>query len=170
MSRWMLRASWLLALLLALALVTTIARIASGGVLDPPGAPAPTMKTLDDVPPSWGQTLSASGADACATDRFRCVLSGAGVLDLETGLVWERAPNTLLPTQDWAPAMNLCTSRLAGGRYGWRLPTVVEFKSLIQDGQLAPALPAGHPFDVTGLESEIFWTATIDASNAGRDN
>src|SRR3954467_14198402 len=38
---------------------------------------------VDVIPPAWSQTLPAA-------ERFQLVLGGAGVLDKETGLVWEK--------------------------------------------------------------------------------
>ena len=48
-----------------------------------------------------------------------------------------------------------------GGRKGWRLPSVHEMASLVDPNASNPALPLGHPF--ANVQSEIFWTATIDA-------
>jgi hypothetical protein len=56
------------------------------GSLEPAGPPASTMKTLDEVPPTWSQTLPTAV-------RFVAVLGGAAILDRETGLVWESAPD-----------------------------------------------------------------------------
>jgi Protein of unknown function (DUF1566) len=57
------------------------------------------------------------------------------VLDKNTGLVWEQAPGTT--TRLWAQAGRYCINKSVGGTRGWRLPSVIELKS-IQD----PSLPA----------------------------
>ena len=41
----------------------------------------------------------------------------------------------------------------------WRLPNIRELQSLVDYGQVDPALPAGHPF--TGvLDLEHYWSST----------
>jgi hypothetical protein len=90
----------------------------------------------------------------------------AAVLDRETGLVWERTPITeTLPAASPADtsadyAAIDCMLRKVGGRYGWRLPTMQEFNSLVDDTQI-PALPSGNPF-VNTIGS--FWSATASPS------
>src|SRR5262245_29501247 len=54
--------------------------------LDPPGPPAPTMKTLDELQPVWNRVLPDN-------DRFQLVMGDVAVLDKETGLVWQRVPS-----------------------------------------------------------------------------
>jgi quinol-cytochrome oxidoreductase complex cytochrome b subunit len=56
------------------------------GDMEPSGVPGPTMKTLDEIPPSWHQILPAS-------ERFEVVMGGGAVLDKETGLVWAKDAN-----------------------------------------------------------------------------
>ena len=108
--------------------------------------------------PSWDQTLPASTRFIVLTN-----LNSQAVLDRETGLVWERAPSTtflpLIPASNeftTATAVGRCALLKVGGRYGWRLPTIQELHSLIDDTQ-DPALPAGNPF--TGI-SGSYWTST----------
>jgi len=106
--------------------------------------------------PSWDQTLPSNV-------RF-IVLSNFGnaaVLDRETGLVWEKAPQTATAT--WELARFLCASKGVGGRQGWRLPTFVELTSLIDPsvGSPGPLLPPGHPF--VNVESANYWSATTNA-------
>src|SRR5262245_58875627 len=52
------------------------------------------------------------------------------VLDLETGLVWERTPS--LTQFKWLPdAAMQCLNRTTGGRKGWRVPSIFELSTLI---------------------------------------
>src|SRR5262249_24501235 len=111
--------------------------------------------------PSWDQTLPASM-------RF-IVLSNFGsaaVLDRETGLVWEQSPAVQVTA--WQDAVDHCITLDAGGRRGWRLPTIQELASLLSSSG-AP-LPAGHPFN---LFAAYFWSATTainDPNNAWISN
>src|SRR5437016_8649313 len=74
--------------------------------------------------PSWDQTLPSS-------TRFIVLsnLNSVAVLDRETGLVWEQSPST--STLSWDGAQNHCNTLRAGGRLGWRLPTLQELASLV---------------------------------------
>ena len=122
------------------------------GSLEPSAGPGPTMKTLDEIPPTWSQKLSAA-------QRFVIVLDGAAVLDKETGLVWEKSPSTAMI--NWHSAIYYCYNKTLGGRKGWRLPTIQELASLIDTTQSNPALPNGHPF--LNVQSNTFWSSTADA-------
>lgn len=140
--------------------VLVLATPVVAGDLNPPGPPAPTMKTLDQIPPTWDQTLPASNSttpDGCNSGRFKCVLEGTAVLDKETGLVWEKSPDT--NTRDLVNAQWHCMQKTVGGRKGWRLPTIEELASLVSPGASNPALPAGHPF--TGVQNSLYWSSTV---------
>jgi Protein of unknown function (DUF1566) len=167
------------------AIIAILASRASAGPLDPPGAPASTMHTLGDTPPSWDQVLdSTNGAPGggppgsvpagCNSDRFKCVMVYKtcitftctvypAVLDEETGLVWQRSPDTITTT--WGEAVVDCTDIATdGNRGGWRLPTMAELSSL-WDGS-GKTLPAGNPFtNVQTAPGASYWTSTelVDA-------
>ena len=133
------------------------------GDLNPPGAPAPTMKTLDQIPPTWDQTLPSDNSttpDGCNSGRFKCVMGygGPAVLDKETGLVWERSPDTT--KRPWTEAQYQCMQKNLGGRYGWRLPTIQELASLVGPVANGVALPAGHPF-INVKTDNPYWSNTI---------
>jgi hypothetical protein len=101
------------------------------------------------VSSSWDRTLPAHA-------RF-IVLSnftGQAVLDRETGLVWERSPEST--RRNLRQAASACHNKAVGGRKGWRLPAIAELSSLVDPGQADPALPAGHPFSNVQFNVPIF--------------
>jgi hypothetical protein len=87
--------------------------------------------------------------------------SGEGVLDHETGLVWQRVPS--VTTFSYGDADYWCRTTKIGERYGWRLPLASEIMTLIDDTQ-TDSLPPGHPFTIT--TDVYYWTQTPDATNA----
>jgi hypothetical protein len=121
-----------------IAAVMFLPGLISAGSLEPSTAPASTMKTLDEIPPTWSQTIAGS-------ERFDLVLGGAGVLDKETGLVWEQSPSNTYYT--WYDALAHCYELEVGGRKGWHLPTIEQLASLEDTTMFDPSLPSGHPFD-----------------------
>ena len=143
------RKRWLW-LLTALVIPVGYAGIAITGNLEPSGAPGSTMRTLEELQPSWSKKITD------ASKRFETVLDGAAVLDKETGLVWEKSPDTT--TRTWADAIVYAYQKTVGGRKGWRLPTVEELASLVDTTQMNPALPSGHPF--INVQSGIYWSST----------
>jgi hypothetical protein len=123
----------------------------------PPAAQENLKSKIDLIPPSWSQVLPVA-------ERFQLVMSGAAVLDKETGLVWERSPSA--GNFLWDAALFHClTDTQVGGRKGWRLPKIEELASLVDPTQEDPALPAGHPFaNIQVLDGGPYWSAT---SNPG---
>lgn len=112
----------------------------------------------------WDQKLPAR-------QRFAVLaaFNNEAVLDKETGLVWEKSPQTA--PSNWNKARGACLRNVTGGRQGWRLPSIVELTSLL-DPSLAPVptggllLPVGHPF--TNLFSGNYWSATTFAEDPTR--
>jgi hypothetical protein len=102
--------------------------------------------------------------------RFKLVLDDEAVLDRETGLVWERSPDT--QNRSWVHqtsgmATTVCTIREVGGRFGWRLPAIEELASLVDADNSYPALPTGHPFENVQPNGR-YWSATTIVSDTSR--
>lgn len=84
--------------------------------------------------PSWDQKLDVA-------NRFIVLLNwrSEAVLDRETGLVWERTPQTWEEAtlngtvrNTWDSARMHCIEKSVGGRRGWRLPAISELASLME--------------------------------------
>jgi hypothetical protein len=82
--------------------------------VDTSGNPVATMKTLDQIPPTWGQKIPCTSTSNCP--RFEIVMDGEAVLDKETGLIWERTPFNVC--EDWYHAQWSCNYSYAGQRRG----------------------------------------------------
>lgn len=146
------------------------------GSLEPSDPPAPTMQSLDVIPPTWSEKLDSTNGstqplfEGCGSSRFECVMSTGSpiplpraVLDRETGLVWERSPQS--GTQSWTASVIDCVLHTTGGRRGWRSPTIEELASLTDPGQSDPALPPGHPF--LNVTEDSYWSSTTSAYQTG---
>ena len=97
------------------------------------------------------------------------------VTDNLTGLIWLKDANCTDAvggiTRDggllnWSSALAWCNN-LAHGRCGltdasergdWRLPNIIELKSLVDHSRHDPDLPGGHPF--TNVQSVWYWSST----------
>jgi hypothetical protein len=95
-----------------------------------------------------------------SASRFVTAFTGA-VLDKNTGLVWEQAPNTGVSV--WANATTYCGNKNVGGTRGWRLPAVAELASLIDPSLPAPFVPAGV---FTNIQSDGYWSASTRADSS----
>jgi hypothetical protein len=132
------------------------------GVIMLAGAPSLAQAATSNGPyyaePAWDQKLAPATRFIVLTDW-----NSEAVLDRETGLVWEQAPETAPAV--WSFARVVCSRKTVGGRFGWRLPSVYELASLMDPTQSNPALPLGHPF--TNVQSE-YWSATTSAVDPTR--
>jgi Protein of unknown function (DUF1566) len=97
--------------------------------------------------------------------RFKLLkqFGNEAVLDKETGLVWERTPDST--TVNWGTAEINCVTIPIGGRRGWRLPTIWELMSLSDPSADNPSLTPGHPFDNISTVDN-YWSSTTDPSDA----
>jgi hypothetical protein len=95
-----------------------------------------------------------------SASRFTTAFPGA-VLDRNTGLVWEQAPDATVRV--WSSileplgARNYCVNKNVGGTRGWRLPSVAELESLIDPSLPAPFVPASV---FSGVLLAHYWSAT----------
>ncbi len=113
----------------------------------------------DKQTPSWDKALQVS-------QRFvvLAAFNGDAVLDKETGLVWEKSPQSAAVSS--SNARLACANKAIGGRKGWRLPALPELTSLVDPSVASPgpALPPGHPFQA--VQSANYWSASAHADNA----
>ena len=96
-------------------------------------------------------------APKCRPARYS-VQAGGLVLDEATGLTWQR---TLDPgSYAWGDAKTYCASLGAG----WRVPSLTEAQTIIDEGKEAPAFDA----DVfPNTPTTDFWTSTPKADGSG---
>jgi hypothetical protein len=125
---------------------------------------------VEQMPLARDKQLVANDGSSCSSSRFTCVMlnvtcnpncffSYEGVLDRETGLVWQRDWN-LNGGSNWAPAQDTCLQLLLGNRRGWRAATLAEMATLMDSSVVNPfpSLPDGHPFQNTSFGT--YWTST----------
>ena len=102
-----------------------------------------------------GQVDDAGRADAGGTASWRYEVRNGSVYDTKTKLTWQRDVPT--PAAAWIAARDYCGSLdLDGG--GWRLPSVSELQTLIDETTSDPAV------DLTafpGTPSDYFWTSSV---------
>ena len=103
--------------------------------------------------PAWDQKIAPDTRFLVLTNW-----NSEAVLDIETGLVWERSPATT--THTWNVARQECASRTTGNRKSWRLPSVHELASLVHPAQQNPTLPPGNPF--LTVQPAFYWSATTN--------
>ena len=109
--------------------------------------------------PAWDRTIPAVKRFVVLAD-----FNNDAVLDRETGLVWEKSPETTMHAWTGSDVAQACGNKNVGGRKGWRLPSIQELASLIDPTVVppGPTIPAGHPF--TNVQSATYWSATTVAA------
>lgn len=148
---------WLNAAAIAVLLTIVALALSQAGPLEPSAPPGPTMKTLDEIPPTWSLILPPE-------QRYVVVMNGQAVLDKETGLVWERAPRRR--ESNWASAFSHCEITTTGDRLGWRLPSIQEAKSLGVKGVFEDAAPFDLDCADDACYSGGYWSSTTVVSDS----
>jgi hypothetical protein len=151
--------------ILVLALVTAsialglfLTGLIGAGELEPSDLPGSTMKTLDEIPPTWSQLLPID-------ERFERVMNSEAVLDKETGLTWA-ANADIFGGLTWQNAIDTCADLSLGGRKGWRLPAREELASLVDPSQTSPAVPPGYEYFFRNVRSGGYWSSTTYESDS----
>lgn len=156
--------------------------LASGGLgVTPAGAQKSTLQQqLQQISDKLDQILAATKGNGGAAEdnhtlrwdqalpvaqRFVTLtaFNSDAVLDNETGLVWEKSPQSTAVAS--SSARLTCANKAIGGRKGWRLPSLSELASLVDPSVASPGptLPAGHPF--LAVQSANYWSASAHAEN-----
>ena len=182
-------------LMLATAIGSIVLAAALAGDMEPPGPPAPTMVTLQEIYDLIQSHGSTGGARVAKTGQTSCwdasgtpiACAGTGqdgeyqagisvcprftdkgdgtVKDNLTGLIWLKNAGCM-GYSTWTDALSGAAGLASGScdltdgsaAGDWRLPNVKELQSLIDFGQVSPALPPGHPF--SGVHSDHYWSST----------
>ncbi|MCP9438741.1 MAG: DUF1566 domain-containing protein [Nitrospira sp.] len=123
----------------------------------PAGLPVGKEELMAEIVRSWQEAHPAE-------NRFEILpaFQNDAVLDKETGLIWELAPDSTRVT--WNEARASCVRRVIGGQKGWRLPSPAEMRSLVGPAIDAPGpnIPPGHPF--LNIVQTSYWTVVPEAN------
>jgi hypothetical protein len=164
-------------LCISLAIGSLLVGLVLAGTLDPPGPPAPSMVTLQQI------YDRAHPVDTCFNNVGRFADCGNGtVKDNLTGLFWLKDANCF-GLKDWAAA-NIAAAQLANGQCGltdgsvagtWRLPTQAEWQGIVNSscypspgGPTIPDMSGGGCYATgtqwaSGLQSDRYWSSTTYA-------
>lgn len=114
----------------------------------------------DHDPHSTGRVRCVRGAYAAPTTRFTVDAAAGTVHDHGTGLEWER--DTLDTPLGWLDALDHCEALELAGHDDWRLPTLKETQTLIDERRLQPSIDiAAFP----DTPSEWYWSSTPIATH-----
>ena len=116
--------------------------------------------------------------DATNSGEFVVSTDGLMVTDTITGLVWQRDGSGTRAgcsggvdggtgglTCTWDEAKSYCAALALGGVSGWRLPGVMELRTIVDFTRASPAIdPTGFPNTPFGnFNSDSFWTGSPSA-------
>jgi hypothetical protein len=110
--------------------------------------------------------------DGTTGDQYAVTADGLTVVDKITGLIWQRDGLGLRGgcsgdgnlTCNWAEAQAYCAGLSLGGLSGWRLPAVMELRTIVDYTRVSPAIDQ-RAFPST--PSEWYWTSSPSAGSSG---
>lgn len=141
-------------------LAAAIVALVPGGLLLAGLGGADALKGAQGVAGGSPSAIQNQVKTLSAAQRFVILpnFNNEAILDKETGLVWERSPQTT--SARWTVARRTCIEKNVGGQKGWRLPSLEELTSLVDPSIVppGPTLPPGHPF--LTVQSTVYWSAT----------
>lgn len=106
--------------------------------------------------------LCASRSALADAPAGRYTVSGGVVTDNVTGRKWQQAVLSQNPTLTWTVGTSYCDNLSLGGSSAWRLPTVKELQSIIDETKVYPSIDATAFPDA----QYAFWSATTAADDA----
>lgn len=87
--------------------------------------------------------------------------SGNGiVLDTKTGLTWEQPFDGT--SRHWVEAATYCEGLDLDGHDDWRLPSVKELQTIVDETMYNPAV---DPNAFLNMPTDVFWTSSVWATN-----
>lgn len=105
-----------------------------------------------------GLAVRRGAADA-PTDQY--TTSNGTVTDTRTGLVWQLTPPA--GSYAWADASTYCASNTGLSGSGWRLPSLPELQTIVDDSRKNPAIDPTF----SNAPADYFWTSSTYAPMAG---
>lgn len=98
------------------------------------------------------------------------IVDGCGtgtMLDTVTGLCWLKNMNTFVETINWSQASSDCSGSTVGERSDWRVPTIPELFTLIDQigGSGSTCTTLGN-FGFTGCQDGYYWSSEEYQPNA----
>jgi hypothetical protein len=117
-----------------------------------------TLRALTLALGLWGLGWLATVAVADAPNGHFVAADGR-VTDMSTKLIWQQpAPDA---TYGFDDAVKYCTDLDLGGK-GWRLPSVTELQTLVDETLVKPAIdPTAFP----GTVSDYYWSGSTVATH-----
>ncbi len=107
--------------------------------------------------------LALSGAPRRASADAppgRYAVASGEVQDTQTGLVWQQARSG--STMQWSAAQSYCTGLGLNG-HRWRLPSINELQTLVDEGTMNPAIDATA---FPGTSAEYYWSSSALAGSS----